>query len=174
MQAKPQNSKQEVKKVEPRETISILHTLTIHTKPFPGSWSRPNTILGDQWDEVDVPVDPPSLFPPTQPLRKSNRKGGGFLRLGARAQGRYNPGVRPPKLSTSSSRSCLCEDERGREEGMVGCCKTRKGLEENLGWPHPPATLPHHVCEAPFRPPQGLTRNPAPLATSEAGEGASP
>lgn len=65
--------------------------------------------------------------------------------------------------------------ERGEGvKGMIGCCKTRKGLEENLGWPPGPATLPHHVCEAPFRPPQGLTGNPAPLATSEVGKGHRP
>lgn len=58
---------------------------------------------------------------------------------------------------------------------VVGDCKTEERLDEKSGWPPTPATLPHHVCEAQFRrAPQQLTRNPAPLATSEVREGASP
>lgn len=40
VQAKPQNSKQEVKNVERGESVSILHTLLIHPMPVPGSWGR--------------------------------------------------------------------------------------------------------------------------------------
>lgn len=59
--------------------------------------------------------------------------------------------------------------------GSVGCTKPEERLEEKSGRPPTPATLPHHVCEAPFpRAPQALTRNPAPLAPSEVEEGASP
>lgn len=57
---------------------------------------------------------------------------------------------------------------------MAGCCKTMKGLEENLGWPPTPATLPHHVREAPFRSPQGLTGNRCPWPLLRLGKGHRP
>lgn len=59
--------------------------------------------------------------------------------------------------------------------GSVGCTKPEERLEEKPRCPPTPATLPHGVCKARFpRAPQALTRSPAPLATSEIEEEASP
>jgi hypothetical protein len=66
----------------------------------------------------------------------------------------------------------LCDDETG---GVVGLFHAEERLEEKSGHPPTPATLPRHVCETGFwRASQERIRSPAPLGTSEVGEGTSP
>lgn len=146
--------------------------------PVLGSWGRLESDLRRRWDKGDILVDPLTLFLPTQSLRKGEK--GPYEVLEPNPKADTIQAMSPkeqhviPNSPPGPSLQVLSSAKTNRV-GLVGCGKPQARLEEISGHPPTPDTLPRHVWEARFwRAPQALTRNPAPLATSEVGEGASP